>query len=219
MTSVDLVRSLYKQGYLSKEAAVGVLKSRDGLIKTALYNESYEFFKLAKWGLEGFKKILGKGGKTGGGKPATAWSDVGGNLVKIMALAGLTSAGVAGAGAIAAHGRNKKLKKEIASSYTVMKKEYPRITEMDQGKVRNHFGVLAQYAPSLAANPTVAGAFVSSQVSRGIVDPATVKTLVDTQKKIEEIRQGNSPFAGLPGMKAVSGVATAAMSGPSGGPA
>ncbi len=196
MNSIELTRELYKKGYLSKKAAVRTLRERDKLVKEALFRESYAFFKEA--GLMDFFRKFTVGGKTPIGKGTqTGWSDVGGNLTKILALAGLTSASAAGISAVSQYRRDKKLKGEVAQSYAAMKKEYPRIKEMDQEKVRNHFGVLARYAPSLAANPTVAGAFVTTHVQRNLIDPAMIRTLAQTKETIDQVRDKHTSGFGF----------------------
>ena len=234
MDSLELTRKLYKEGYLSKEAAVATLRERDRLIKEALFVESANFFKLAiklpSWlggrplpgGAPkrelGFFSRLGRGGKTPvkGAPPdeplkgSAGWSDVGANLTKILALAGLTSASAAGFGAISQARRDKQLQEEIETSYKLMKRQH-RINEMDQKKVRSHFEVLSRYAPSLAANPTVASAFVATQVSRGLIDPQMVRTLAEAQEKIDKVRGVHSTH-GLPFDKATT-LAQAAMVG------
>lgn len=219
MNSIELTRALHRKGYLSKEAAIKALKERDKLVKEALFRESLIFFKEA-----GIRDFLGKlriGGKTpeaigkaGNIKPGPGWTDVGANLTKILALAGLTSASAAGIHAIQGHHRDKKLQGEIADSYVQMKREFPRIQEMDQDKVRSHFEVLSRYAPSLAANPTVAGGFVSANVNRGMIDPAMIKTLAQAQETIDKVRGHHKP-QGLP-FSAATGLAQSAMAGAGG---
>jgi len=189
MNSIELAKTLHKKGYLSKEAAVRVLRERDKLVKEALYNEAYAFFKVA--GFRDFFKNLSHAGKNplpvakGVTPKPPGWSDVGSNLTKILALAGLTSASAAGIEALQDRHSGKKLQKEIERSYSRLTKEQPRIAEMDQDKVRGNFDVLARFAPSLAANATVAAAFVASQGMRNLIEPATIKTLAETQSKID----------------------------------
>lgn len=210
MNSVELTRHLHRQGYLSKEAAVAVLKERDKLIKEALFVEAATFFKKAGLvgdGIRGVMAKLRRGGKTP--LPAKVhdrpgWSDVGSNLTKILALAGLTSASMAGIQSLSDLRRDKKLQSEIQASYKAMKKEHPRIAEMDPTRVRSNFAVLSRYAPSLAANPTVAGAFVATNVARGsVVDPATIKTLAQAQETIDKVRGSHRsimPFVNATGL-------------------
>ena len=138
------------------------------------------------------------------------WSDVGANLTKILALAGLTTVGAGGVSALARIPQEKRLQREIENSYKLMKRE-GRIGEMDKKTVRNHFEVLARYAPSLAANPTVASSFVTSSVSRGLIDPMTVRTLTEAQERIDKVR-GYRDKHNLPLDKATA-IAQAAMGG------
>jgi hypothetical protein len=210
MDSLELTRELYKKGYLSKQASMEVLRERDKLVKTALRHEAIAFFKEA--GIGSFLKKFKSGGKTPAPeKPRTGWSDVGANLTKILALAGLTSASAAGIDAFKDHRRDKKLRAEVERSYGQMSSEYPRLREMNQKKVRNNFQVLARYAPSLAANPTVAGAFVTTQVQRGLVDPSMIKTLAEAQAKIDKVREDHS--SGGLGFSSATSLAQTAMSG------
>jgi len=202
MNSLELTRTLYRDGILSKEAAIGVMRERDNLINKALFSESVSFFKEAGL-LSDFMGKLRIGGRTpiqgakGAPRIISNWSDLGANLTKILALAGLASASTAGVHAIGMHLKDRKLQKDIEKSFVQMKSQFPRISEMDQDKVRNHFNVLSQFAPSLAANPTIAGGFILTEVSRGIVNPATISTLVKSQETIDKIHGLHSEH-GLP---------------------
>ena len=237
MNSIELTRKLFAEGYMSKEASIEVLKARDKIINEALYKEATAFFKTAgignilrRWrggpatlgtsaqkANSGFWGKMQAGGKTPmrtdaeGKRIGAGWSDVGANMVKILALAGLTSAGAAGIDAVQRHRKDRNLQSEIERSYVTMQKTFPRIAEMDQANVRNHFEVLSRYAPSLAANPTVAGSFVSTQATRGIIDPAMVGALAKAQETIDKVRDQHGSH-GL-GFSSATGLASTIMSG------
>lgn len=154
---------------------------------------------------EGFMDKLRKGGLTGGGKVTDAagnvshaahgWSDVGLNLTKMLGLAGLTAGATAGVGAVMRHGRDKKLQAQIQDSYHEMFNQVPKLKEYQEdpehkGSVERNFGIIAQFAPSLAAVPSVAGAWVKATIGMGALGPADIKNLAETQRRIDEMHEG-----------------------------
>jgi len=200
---------------MSKEAAAEVLQQRERLIKKEMGKYASRLFqsmrglprKEPSGGLGGFFEKLKVGGRTPpppikGDPPETAgWSDVAANLGKMMALAGMTAGATAGIGGLMRHSRDKKLKTEIDMSYKQMFKEHPVLKELeedDPGRVRRHFGVLARYAPSLAADPTVAGTWVTSTAQLGQIQPADIKNLAETQSRIDEAREDRGPMKMAP---------------------
>jgi hypothetical protein len=59
---------------------------------------------------------------------------------------------------------------------------FPELNQEDPDKVERAYSVLQQYAPTLTRDPQVAGSAVAKMVQYEIIDPATVKTLLETQK-------------------------------------
>lgn len=195
MTSLELLAECQRQGYLSKEAAAEVLEIRERLIKRAMRGAALKWLRGVRRTppppakAPGFIEKMRHGGQTLGSRQPTAdvgWSDVAANLAKMMALAGMTAGATAGIGGLIRHSQDKKLKKEIESSYGKMFTEYPKLKEMDRGRVQRHFGVLARYAPSMAADPTVAGSWVQSTTQMGQVNTGDIKNLAETQRRIDE---------------------------------
>jgi len=228
MTSLELVRELYRRGTLTKEAGVALLKKRESIIKQAMSRESTllfrNLFSMSKEaGLgEGFRSLMGKGkevaqkaeglsgpgffsklrigGATpaGGDKPMSHWGDVGANLLKMIGIATLSAGATAGVSSLLKAKTDRELRKDIEQSYSKMFTEYPRLNEIEEshpGKVRAHFGVLAKFAPSLAADPMVAGSFVQTAATQTVIDPATIKNLSETQRRIDEMQESHSPMA------------------------
>ena len=60
----------------------------------------------------------------------------------------------------------------------------PELKNEDEKKVKKLFGVVSQYAPDLAKNPTVAGSIVKRFVDYGDVDPMTLREIISTQSTI-----------------------------------
>lgn len=217
MTSLELVRSLHQGGQLTKEAAIGILRTREQIIKQAKATAANDFVlsilmldksagmldmvsrggRAARGAISGLASKLTSGGLTPPKPNATptGWSDVGSNLLKMTGIAGLLAGATAGGEAYLRHRKDKRLQGDIEQSYKAMFDEQPRLTESDQSKVRTYFGVLAKYAPSLAADPTVAASFVGHAVEMGMIDPPAVKNLAETQRRIDEMHEGRSPFS------------------------
>jgi hypothetical protein len=211
MNSLELTRRLYQEGTITKEAALDLLRVREKLIKQALAAEARQLWanltslmKEAGWlgrgaaaaAKSGLFDKLRRGGLTPGAD-AAKWSDVGANLLKMLGIAGLSASATAGAGALFRHRRDRALQTDIESSYQQMFDEYKELKALppDQlERVRTHFGVLARFAPSLAADPTVAGSFVKDTATMGIIQPKTIQTLAETQRRIDEMHEGRSPF-------------------------
>ena len=182
MNSLELTRHLYKSGFISKEAAVGILKRRDGLIKKAMEKYADEMFKEAQAGkvIKGdplFKKTLM-------------------NLLPIAGLAGIAAAGSTAAKFIASSAADAKLKNEVGRSYSQVFDQYPELKE-DKDEATKHFNVMAKFAPALAANPLVAGTFIKGTMNMGHIGPETVRMLIEAQRSWEDIRERRSPVAGF----------------------
>jgi hypothetical protein len=229
-SSLQLIAECQQRGLLSKQAAAQVLEQREQLIKQAMAKYANRLFKAlrsfrspppdksAKAG-KGLLEKFRFGGRTpakmkdGVAEPVAGWSDVAANLGKMMALAGLTAGATAGIGGIMRHSKDKKLKAEIDTSYKNMFKEHPQlkdIQENDPGRVRRHFGVLARYAPSLAADPTVAGSWVAATAQLGQINTGDIKNLAETQRRIDETREDHGVMKMAP-MKAGEFAAKAMM--------
>lgn len=149
----------------------------------------------------GFAESFKRGGMGQGG----GWGDVTANLTKFLGLAGLTAGATAGIQGILRNSRDKEMNKQIEASYVAMFDEHPKLKEIQEaqpGKVEKHFGVLARYAPSMAADPTVAGEWVKATALQGQVDPAAVKNLAETQRRIDEVNEGRNGIRGLAPIKA-----------------
>lgn len=212
---MDLLTHCQASGMLSKEAAEKVLAHRESLVRAALRKQAAVFFESlrhvelekdagigsALFGArkavpagEGFLSRFRHGGRTGGaGTVAAGWKDVGANLAKMLSLAGLTAGASQGVGALMKSRRNKAMKAEIESSYKQMFEEVPRLKELHEEQpesVQRNFGILAKFAPSLAAVPSIAGTWVSQVARTGQIDVATIKTLAETQRKIDEAHEG-----------------------------
>lgn len=217
MNSLKLAARCYNKGFLSKEAFEDVLRVRERLIKEAVGRQIATRFAEAGRGaarnVGGFfkqlKGSLGFGGMTrtpaaggamhpkarGPGADApSSWADVVANLGKLLALGGAAGAASAGVTGIMQHRKQRDLKEQIQTSYGRMFKEYPALEEMDRQKVGRHFGVLARYAPSLAADPLVAGSWVKSTTQMDYIDPDAIRRLSDTQTAIDKAHEGRALF-------------------------
>lgn len=134
----------------------------------------------------------------------------------MLGLAGLTAGATAGVGAVMRHSRDKKVKSQIQDSYHQMFNEVPRLKEYHddpahRDTVERNFGILAQFAPSLAAVPSVAGNWVQATVKMPL-GPAEIKTLAETQRRIDEMHEGRHSGPGISDLK-VDQIAQKAMGG------
>jgi hypothetical protein len=212
MTSLELVRHLYRKGVLSKEAALDVMRTRERLLKRAMAQEAEALWTSVLGTIKeasifdrlgrtpkavakaGFFGKLRQGGPTPAAQPAS-WSDVGANLLKMLGIAGLSAAATAGGSAFLKHRRDQRLEQDIQHSYKKMFDEYPRLQEVDPAKVRARFDVIAKFAPSVAAEPIVAGNYVMQTIGGDVLDPAAIKALAETQRRIDEMHESRSPFS------------------------
>jgi hypothetical protein len=194
LSSQELIEQCQLRGLLSKEAARRVSYRRERMIKKAIAGLSLSMLrgKVApkKPGLiKGMLERFGKGGLTGSGNDSS-WSDVAANMTKMMALAGMTAGATAGVQGIMRHSKDKKLRGEIEDSYKNLYTEHEELREFPRDQVRKHFNVLARYAPSMAADPLVAGSWVKEKVQTKYIEPADIKTLAEAQRRIDESREG-----------------------------
>jgi len=204
LSSIKLAMRCYEQGLLSKEAAEAVLHVRERILRDAMAEKTAGLFNDMKSFLvktpppvveapASFASNLKKGLGFGGGKPSS-WGEATGNIGKMLLLGGALAAGGAAASGIMRHSKDKKIKGEIEESYKKMYDETPALNMMDKTKVDRHFGVLARYAPSLAADPTIAGTWVANTVRMGQVDADLVSKLSTTQSLIDRHHEGKSLF-------------------------
>lgn len=227
VSSAELLERCLDKGLLTKEAHSRVAERRKQLIKEAIIGrlrrarEAASKAPVPKGFWERLKKSVSVGGKTtdaagaatlgeAGGKAPAEWPDVTANIGKLIALAGLTTAGVSGVTAVGKHLKRRARDTEIDKSYKEMFREFPELRQLNQPRVRSHFGALRRYAPSLAANPLVAGSIVYGTVRQGQMDPAMIHTLAKTQQIID-----HEPGRG--GLGEGLGIAQAAMAGLGGG--
>jgi hypothetical protein len=206
--SLSLVKDLEARGLLTKEAAQAVVVKRERVIRDALYKEAGGFFNTLRGMGEkpkggGLLSSIASKFSHGGMSPApekggAGWGDVTSNIGKMLALAGLTAGASAGVTGILRHGRDKKLRQDMETSYKKIFEEEPRLQDYPPGRVERHFSILAQFAPSLAADPTVAAAFVNSSLGAGYIDPKTIEGLAAAQNKIDEMHERHSMSGAAP---------------------
>jgi len=215
-SSLHLIAECQRRGLISKEAAAKLLSEREELLKHAMRGAAKRMFGALRGAKNPAAEAAAKapstgkrlrdkmsvGGLTGHrGEGAAQWNDVAANLGKMMALAGLTAGATAGIGGVMRHSKDKKLRGEIDKSYNKMFKEHPGlkdIEEHDPGRVRRHFGVLARYAPSLAADPTVAGTWVQATSQVGQINTGDIKNLAETQSRIDDAREDRGKISIAP---------------------
>lgn len=196
MNSFELTRYLYKKGYITKEAALRILKTRQNLVKEATEQMTNEIF--------GFKKEAAF--PWGGSAPAPvpiapkkAPIDFRGSaksILPLLGLAGLVSLGTTGAKVGLGAASDARLKGEVRSSYKRMFEEYPELND-DRPAATKFFNMMARFSPVLASNPIVAGTWVKSTMDKNVVGPAEIKQLIESQKEWENTRAMKSPLIGL----------------------
>jgi hypothetical protein len=216
MSSLQLLAECQLQGLLTKEAATEILELREAVVKRARMEKAAGLISSMRgagskvkgglgefWG--GFKRSFGHGRPTTGGgrpviegkvtQPGTHWSDVAGNMAKYIMLGGLAVGGAAGAKALIQKPGQRRERKEIEKSYKQMFQDHPKLGEFDRHKVQRHFGVLARYAPSMAADPVVAGTWVKDKMEMGHIAAADIKLLAETQSQINKVKESKALFA------------------------
>ena len=199
MNSVEVTRYLYQKGYISKEAALRILKTRKELIKEATEQATNEIFfeKKAIWGV-GRKPpppipVPPK-------EPATAGSKIFNksvkNILPLLGIAGLIAVGKAGAQVGLGALSDMKLKKQVDESYNQMFKEYPELKE-EKPRATKFFNMMARFAPVLASNPIVAGTWVKGTMDQNLVGAPSIQQLLEAQKEWEHTRSMKSPLIGV----------------------
>lgn len=195
LSSLEMIERCEQRGFLSKEAAAEIRTVRKELIKQAVKKGFLDLFQKAKAMPE---PVKAKGWFEKLREPAMhpdkgqkkVWGDVTSNLAKMLGLAGLT-AGAAGGLNLGVHrmaqGRQRQM---IEDSYKKIYDEEPGLHTIDPEKVRRHFGVIARYAPSIAADPVVASSMVHSLAQRaGGEIQKDVKMLSDLEGQIRKSRE------------------------------
>jgi hypothetical protein len=226
MNSLQLIVECHKRGYLSKEAAEEVLVVRDRLVKEAFARQAKvlvlelmdghfekEAVKIPSSILNTFRGVPGKAKSMLGGIKDPIWAAATSNLAKLMALGGGISAGGAGITAIQHSREDKAMRKKIEKAYPAMLKLHPDLNEHDPQRVRRNFQVLATYAPSLAANPVVAGTWSVEHAQRGRIAPQEIKALAETQTAIDRSagKEKGQHFLAHPAARNIIGLATSSM--------
>ena len=199
LSSLQLIEQCEQRGLLSKEAADDARRLRETFVKEAARRGVRDILEnmfqrgsaqAAPAPAKGwFDKLVSPSihPERGGSRQ---WSDVTSNLAKMLGLAGLT-AGAAGGLNMAAHsigqGRQRAM---IERSYESLYDEEPGLHTIDPDKVRRTFGLVARYAPSLAADPTVAASTVHTFVQRGGGDiMKDVRALSELEAQIRKARE------------------------------
>jgi len=202
LSSLRLIVECEHKGLLSKEAAVSLLKTRDKIIKDAMAKEASNIFKMRRAAskvqkpMSLIERIL-KGSATGTRENA-GWSDVAGNLMKMMVLAGATAGIASGTGALIRHSKDRKLQKAVQQSYKQVIELDPELARTEnRTKTRQMFGVLAKLAPSLAAVPAVAAPIVRS-LNTAPAELHMLKALTDIQSRIDEAARHRRPVTVSP---------------------
>lgn len=199
-SSLELLVELVNNGTLSKEAGEEVLAVRerlirDRMVKLAAGNMGKRIMSAGSGAYDAIKSRLGHGGLSPSSAGTPGWPDVGTNITKMLGLATLTAAASSGIGGYMKKRKDKSMQKDLESSYTQMFDTEKRLNEGDHAPedIRRHFGILARFAPSLAADPTVAGTFVLGQLEKGgVTDAGVIKTLAETQQRIDEMQERRS---------------------------
>lgn len=186
--SLVALQSLERRGLLTKEASARIRAKREALIKEAI---SLPFGKKPK-PMSLIGKLMHKE------KPPAA-DGFGHGLAQLAKLVGVgagIAAGGAGVGAaargLANMGQDRRVKKSREQVLESLK-----ATDPNPAAHKVHetiFNVIAEYAPSLAANPVVAHSMVSALAPGGVdragvpkgIDSNMVKSLIAAQATINE---------------------------------
>lgn len=197
MNSIEVTRYLYKKGYITKEAALRILKTRKDLVKEAteqMANEVFGFKKEAfsfPWG--------GAPERVPDPVPVPKKLDFKGSLKSILpllGLAGLVSLGTTGAKVGLGAVSDARLKGDVGASYKRMFDEYPELSD-EKERATKFFNMMARFAPVLASDPIVAGTWVKSTMDQNVVAPQNIAQLIQAQKEWENTRAMKSPLIGL----------------------
>lgn len=198
MNSIEITRYLFQKGYLSKEAALKVLKKRDSLIKQATVECANEYFfeKTADQGW--FSSLIGKDKPKVSTKvgPKVQFGGSVKNLLPLLGLASLVALGTTATKVGLGLASDVKTKGQIDKSYKQMFKEFPDLQE-NKGQATKYFNMIARFAPVLATNPIIAGTWVKGTMNQNVVDPQNIQRLMEAQGEWEKIRSMKSPLLGF----------------------
>lgn len=188
LSSLELIQRCEERGLLTKEAAQEVEAIRKDLIKEAVRGSLWGKSKHVVE--EGAKKAKKKGffDKLFGGPELTppkgkksGWGDAASNIAKLMALGGLTAGATSGLNFAVGAVKDKRQRKLIQDSFGQIYNEEPGLHTADPEKVQRTFGLIARYAPSMAADPVVAAATTHAFIQR------PVGTIMEDVKRLAEV--------------------------------
>ena len=165
------IDALVESGDLSKEAADRIMEKAAGL--------SDAFRKLTKnTNLHEAFDVLGEVDKSKALASAMSSAQDGGAM-----RTGLKRFGIGAGAAVTFVAAEEGLDRHQAhQTKSQMMDVFPDLKQEDPNKVDQAFNVLKSYAPTMTRDPFVAGSAVSKMVQYDVVDPATIKTLLETQK-------------------------------------
>jgi len=197
MNSLEVTRHLHQSGLISKEAALRILKKRSDLIKTAMVDMTNRYFGFDKYAFpfggkgQGAAAASGAAGQTA--KATRTWMQPLKNIAPLLGLAGLitlgSTAAKVGLGALG----DLKMREDLDKSYANVFQEFPELNE-SKGQASKYFSMMSKYAPSLAANPIVAGTWIKQMMNANVVDPKSIHALISAQSDWEDIRSMKSPL-------------------------
>lgn len=196
MNSIEVTRYLYKKGYITKEAALRILKTRRDLVKEATEQMTNEIFGFEKKGAWPFGGPIPEAIPAAAEKVPFRFGSSAKNILPLLGLAGLVSLGTTGAKAGLGAISDARLKNQVKKSYNEMYKEYPELKE-EKGQSTKFFNMMARFAPILASSPIVAGTWVKQMMDKNVVDPTSIQQLISAQKDWENTRAMKSPIIGL----------------------
>ena len=177
MSSIAIIQQLVDKGMITKTAAEELQGLRHDLIKTVLEQETIELFRLdpAMNKEASFRDVLKD------------------RLLPVLGLAGLIAVGTAAAKTGVNALSDFQTKRELGKSYKGVFEEYPEL-EKDRENASKFFTMMAKYAPSIATNPIVAGTWMKQMMNMNVVDPRSIKELIEAQSSYEDVRAMKSPL-------------------------
>lgn len=238
LSSYELLVELEERGILTKEASARTSQVRLELIKEAQRGYIRNMLSKIKGGADDlWQSALGRSTKPPADKtfaqkvvsprlhpavpkrakkgqlpeepPQGSWSNPLSNYIMALPLLGAAGAGVAGTNeAINALGRAAQ-RRQIEKSYRQIFDEEPALRDLPEENVREHFNLMARYAPTLASDPMVAASWVSQAKQRGDT-LREIQMLTGLEQDVRKARAGTEYIkpdkaisfmsAGIPGM-------------------
>lgn len=195
MNSVEITKYLYEKNYISKEAALRILKNRRDLVKVATEELTNELL----FGIEKSAFPWTRQPQAMQVAPVPAKGILGPAARKILPLlgvAGLIALGTTASKVGLGLASDLKMSNQVKKSYKQMFKEYPELKE-DKGEVTKFFNIMARYAPVLASNPVTAGTWVKGMKNQNMIPPESISKLLEVQRAWEDVRSMKSPMMGL----------------------